>query len=72
MPGAETRKINQPEIFTSQDLVFTRILGHEDIEHAETWKDAKDCWICNKWAKIRIEYCPEDEIIMKESLDKLH
>ena len=55
----------------SQNLVFTRILGHEDIEHSETWKDAGGCWICERCSKVRIEWQPEDEIIMRDNIERL-
>ena len=68
-PNGPTQNDRDPPfIFSSQELIFTRILGHEDIEHGEIWKDSCGCWICDNWAKIRIEWAPNDEIVLKDNI----
>mgnify|MGYP007124604109 CR=1 FL=1 len=47
-----------------KDVIFSRILGHADIDDGETWKDCAQCWICDKWNKVGIEFSKEDEEIM--------
>ena len=41
------------------NVVFTRILGNDDIEDSETWRDCTQCWICEKWNKNKIEFKQE-------------
>jgi hypothetical protein len=39
-----------------KEIIFTRILGNEDIEDGEQWKDTNVCWVCDKWNKVTIEF----------------
>lgn len=32
-------------------VVFTRVLGADDIEDGQIWRDTNQCWICEKWRK---------------------
>ena len=34
-----------------EKIIFTRVLGSEEIEHADVWKDGSQCWVCEKWSK---------------------
>ena len=38
------------------EVVFSRIIGHEEIEDAEVWKDSSYCWVCEKWNKHTIDF----------------
>ena len=38
------------------ETIFTRILGHEDIEEGSYWTDTTQCWICHKWNKVTLAY----------------
>ena len=38
------------------DVIFTRILGHDDIEEGSYWTDTTQCWICHKWDKVTLAY----------------
>lgn len=31
-----------------QDLVFERVLGHEQVENQEEWRETSQCWICER------------------------
>jgi hypothetical protein len=42
-------------------IVFTRILGYDDIEQGAYWMDACTCWICSKWNYIQINYHPVND-----------
>ena len=43
-----------------EKIIFTRVLGMDEIEDGEIWKDTSQCWVCEKWAKQRIEHQPEN------------
>lgn len=51
------------------EIIFVRVLGVTDI--APEWKDASQCYLCEKWNKIKIEYFPDDVKMMKQSTEKL-
>ena len=38
------------------ETIFTRILGHDDIEEGSYWTDTTQCWICHKWNKVTLAY----------------
>ena len=44
------------------DVCFTRIIGPKEIEEegATKWKDSSQCYICEKWDKVRIEFKETD------------
>ena len=29
-----------------QEIIFTRVLGHEDIQEGTFWVDTVQCWVC--------------------------
>ena len=33
------------------EVIFCRVVGHDDILLGDNWKDASQCWICEKWSK---------------------
>lgn len=39
-----------------QEIIFTRILGHEEIEEGTYWVDTVQCWVCQKWDKVIFKY----------------
>ena len=43
------------------EIVFTRVIGHDDIEQGEYWTDSSQCWVWSRWNKIQIAYNPEDD-----------
>ena len=53
------------------DVIFSRILGNEDILNSQGWKDTSQCYICEKWDKIKIEYHDNDNQLMKQNTEKL-
>jgi hypothetical protein len=44
------------------EIIFTRILGNQDIPDSDgvEWKDCSQCYICEKWDKVKIEYKETD------------
>jgi len=42
------------------EIIFTRILGNDDIENSWYWKDCSQCYVCEKWDKTKIEYHESD------------
>ena len=43
------------------EVIFTRILGNEEIYQGHQWKDCSQCYVCEKWDKVNIQHSPEDE-----------
>lgn len=37
-------------------MIFSRILGHDDIAGSGEWIESSECWICNKWAKETVNF----------------
>lgn len=54
------------------DVVFTRILGNDEIEQGETWRDCTQCWVCEKWTKSKIEFKNEYLGNMRQKIDQIH
>jgi hypothetical protein len=46
------------------EIIFTRVLGNEDILYGNIWKDSSQCWICEKWDKTKICYHDNDRKLM--------
>jgi len=54
-------------------VIFTRILGHDDIEQGSYWTDTNQCWICNRWNKIEVAINPmDDRSFLEEKIDYLY
>jgi hypothetical protein len=53
------------------EVIFTRILGNDDVYHGSFWKDCSQCYICENWDKVSITHDPEDEKKLKEYTMKL-
>ena len=47
------------------EIIFTRILGNDDIDKGFLWKDCSQCYVCEKWDKTTIQYTPDDTQVMK-------
>lgn len=45
-----------------KELVFARYLGHEEIENGLYWRDCNQCWVCEKWDKVKIDFQFQDAI----------
>ena len=54
------------------EIVFSRILGHDDIEQGAYWVDGTQCWMCQKWNKVSISWNPtEDKMLFMQKINKL-
>ena len=47
------------------DIIFSRILGCEEVEQGYVWKDCSMCYVCEKWNKETIIYSENDHLVMK-------
>eukprot|EP00347_Sterkiella_histriomuscorum_P011119 403373687 len=45
-----------------KDLIFARYLGHTDIENGQYWRDCNQCWVCEKWDKVKVDFQFNDAI----------
>ena len=55
-----------------QEMIFSRILGHDEIEEGAYWIDSTDCWVCGKWNKTKIEFdLTKDDKLFATSVGKL-
>lgn len=43
--------IENPMTGYMNEIIYTRILGHDEIEQGNYWADATTCYICAKWEK---------------------
>ena len=43
------------------EIIFTRVLGVDDIYQGGLWKDTSQCWVCEKWDKTKIKYSDNDK-----------
>lgn len=55
------------------EIIFTRVLGVDEIENSgrQFWSDCSQCYVCEKWDKVKIEYLPTDDSMMKQNIRKL-
>jgi hypothetical protein len=53
--------IENPMTGYMNEIIFTRILGHDDIEQGHFWADATICYICHKWEKQTIQFDPRHD-----------
>ena len=43
-------------------VIFTRILGDDNIEQGSYWTDTNQCWVCNKWNKLEVAFHPVNDL----------
>lgn len=48
--------IENPMTGYMNEVIFTRILGHDDVEQGNYWADTTLCYICQKWEKCTIQF----------------
>ena len=55
-----------------QEIIFSRILGHDEIEQGTFWVDTVQCWVCQKWDKVTFKIDDqEDSTFFQQQVDKL-
>lgn len=63
--------MDNPMTGYTEKVIFTRILGNEEIEDGDVWKDTTQCWVCEHWQKQRIEHLSDHKGYMKQNIKKL-
>jgi hypothetical protein len=53
--------VENPMTGYMNEIVFSRVLGHDDIEQGTYWVDTTQCWVCQKWSKVDISYHLTDD-----------
>ena len=53
------------------EIIFSRILGHEDVEEGYFWVDTVQCWICQKWDKQVFEFNESDKEVFVQNIEKV-
>ena len=53
------------------EIIFTRVLGIDDIYLGGQWKDTSQCWVCEKWDKTKIKYVDSDKKLFAQNINKL-
>jgi hypothetical protein len=43
-----------------KEIIFTRFIGHDDVESSAVWRDSSQCWICEKWDKAHLQFYVPD------------
>lgn len=43
------------------ETIFSRVLGHDDIEQGEYWADTTQCWVCLRWDKVTLSCNPSSD-----------
>ena len=38
------------------EVIFSRVLGHDEIEEGTYWVDTTHCWVCRKFNKVTLAY----------------
>ena len=53
------------------DVIFTRVLGNDEIDRGHIWKDCSQCYVCEKWDTTKFEVHEKDKKLMKQNIQKL-
>lgn len=49
-----------------KEIIFTRFIGHEEVDHAHVWRDSSQCWICERWSKAQLQFYEPDALHDKQ------
>ena len=63
--------VENPMTGYMNEIIFSRVLGHEDIEQGTYWVDTVQCWVCQKWNKQTFTFNPEDGEVFQQKIGKL-
>ena len=53
------------------EIIFSRVLGHDEIEEGTFWCDTVQCWVCGKWDKVVFKHDPDDREVFRQKIDKV-
>ena len=68
--------VENPMTGYMNEIIFSRVLGHDEIEEGDYWVDATQCWVCRKHNKVTLAYHLQDdrEIFQQKvtQIERLH
>ena len=53
--------VENPMTGYMNEIIFSRVLGHDEIEEGTFWVDTVQCWVCHKWNKVVFQYDENDK-----------
>lgn len=53
--------VENPMTGYMNEIIFSRVLGHSEIEEGDFWVDTTQCWVCYKHNKVTIGYSLKDD-----------
>ena len=64
--------VENPMTGYMHEVIFSRILGHDEIEQGQYWQDSTQCWVCQKWNKIVINYhLHDDKVVFRQKIHQI-
>ena len=48
--------VENPMTGYMNEIIFSRVLGSDEIEEGDYWVDSTQCWVCRKHSKVTIAY----------------
>ena len=63
--------VENPMTGYMNEIVFSRVLGHDDIEQGGFWTDTTQCWVCQRWAKATISVQPDDKAVFLQKIGQV-
>jgi hypothetical protein len=60
--------VENPMTGYMNEMIFTRVLGREDIEQGGYWIDQTQCWVCQRWTAAKITYHPDDKAVFVQKI----
>jgi hypothetical protein len=57
--------LDNPMTGYMNNVIFTRVVGSDEVEDLEVWKDCSQCYACEKWKLQRVEYYDEYKRYMR-------
>lgn len=49
-----------------EELIFTRVTGHPNIQDNNVWYDTNECWVCSRHNKLSVSVSMVDKVIDQE------
>jgi hypothetical protein len=51
----EEKENSNPMAGFMKEVIYTRYLNHPDIKEHTRWRDGNQCWVCEKWNKVKVK-----------------
>lgn len=58
---AQNLLVENPMTGYMNEIIFSRVLGNDEIEEGEFWMDTTQCWVCHKWNKVTLAYHKQND-----------